>query len=135
MNDAQKERGKNTLKKFDDEDAAIRAKAQAFNDLETFILENRPIFRDEDPFIRKTSSIKERENLVDLLNEAEEWLYDAEDGVTVDVILEKLKSIQSKVDPIRIRAYEYEHRDSKIKSIRSDVKDLKSDVEDIQRNK
>jgi len=107
-----------TLLDLDDADEAIRDTSESFNTLETFILERRPYLReDEDELVMKVSTEEEREELVAMLNEAEEWLYDEEEP-SAGKFKSKLRELQKKVQPVFTRAYELSARPSSVKQAR-----------------
>merc|ERR1739838_1190201 len=68
------------LLELDEADRAIRDTAAALNDLESFVLERRPLlYEDEDEYVMQVSTEEERETLIALLTETEDWLFDVED--------------------------------------------------------
>merc|ERR1712038_1479435 len=94
------------LLELDEADQAIRDTAAALNDLESFVLERRPLlYEDEDEFIMKVTTEEERETLVALLTETEDWLFDVEDP-TAGVYKAKMREVQKEVIPVFNRAYE-----------------------------
>jgi hypoxia up-regulated 1 len=99
------------LLELDEADQAIRDTAAALNDLESFVLERRPLlYEDEDEYIMKISTEEEREELIALLTETEDWLFDVEEP-TAGVYKAKMREVQKQVLPVFSRAYELSQRD------------------------
>merc|ERR1719204_2914455 len=99
------------LLELDEADQAIRDTAAALNDLEAFVLERRPmLYEDEDEYIMQVSTEEERETLIALLTETEDWLFDVEDP-TAGIYKAKMREVQKEVLPVFSRAYELAQRD------------------------
>merc|ERR1711879_880304 len=99
------------LLELDEADQAIRDTAAALNDLESFVLERRPLlYEDEDEYIMQVSTEEQRENLIAMLTETEDWLFDVEDP-TAGIYKARLREVQKEVLPIFSRAYELSQRD------------------------
>lgn len=108
---AQKKDSATVLMELDEADRAIRATAHAFNDLEAYILEHRPmLYEDEDEFVMQVSEEETREEFIALLTETEDWLYDEEEP-SAGKFKAKLRELQKLVNPIFARAYELSNRD------------------------
>jgi len=111
---AQKKQSNKILLELDEADRAIRETAHAFNDLEAYILEHRPmLYEDEDEFVMKVSEEETREELISLLTETEDWLYDEEEP-SAGKFKAKLREIQKLIGPIFSRAYELSNRDKAV---------------------
>jgi len=111
MNKTDMKNSTKVLLELDEADQAIRDTAAALNDLESFVLERRPLlYEDEDEFIMKVTTEEGRENLVALLTETEDWLFDVEDP-TAGVFKAKMREVQKEVLPVFGRAYELSQRD------------------------
>jgi len=99
------------LLELDEADQAIRDTAAALNDLESFVLERRPLlYEDEDEYVMKVSTEEERETLIALLTETEDWLFDVEEP-TAGIYKAKMREVQKEVLPVFSRAYELSQRD------------------------
>jgi len=110
----QKKQSNKVLMELDEADRAIRETAHAFNDLEAYILEHRPmLYEDEDEFVMQVSEEETREELISLLTETEDWLYDEEEP-SAGKFKAKLREIQKLVQPIFSRAYELSNRDKAV---------------------
>merc|ERR1719499_2710733 len=118
------------LKKYDAIDKDIRETAHAYNELESFIFENRKPLQNEDEHLWKVSSEDEREKVSKMLEETEDWLYEVEQSKTLFV--ERLQSLKEQVDPMMTRASELKIRKSSISSIRDECSGLKSSLEDLK---
>eukprot|EP00493_Phyllostaurus_siculus_P021485 UN21812 len=80
MNKTDMKNSTKVLLELDEADQAIRDTAAALNDLESFVLERRPLlYEDEDEYVMQVSTEEERETLIALLTETEDWLFDVED--------------------------------------------------------
>jgi len=111
MNKTDMKNSTKVLLELDEADQAIRDTAVALNDLESFVLERRPLlYEDEDEFIMKVTTEEGRETLVALLTETEDWLFDVEDP-TAGVFKAKMREVQKEVLPVFSRAYELSQRD------------------------
>eukprot|EP00492_Amphilonche_elongata_P002563 TRINITY_DN280_c0_g1_i7.p1 TRINITY_DN280_c0_g1~~TRINITY_DN280_c0_g1_i7.p1 ORF type:complete len:211 (+),score=61.49 TRINITY_DN280_c0_g1_i7:703-1335(+) len=111
MDKVAKKNATKTLLELDEADQAIRDTAAALNDLESFVLERRPLlYEDEDEYIMQVSTEEERESLIALLTETEDWLFDVEDP-TAGVYKAKMREVQKEVLPIFSRAYELSRRE------------------------
>merc|ERR1712108_74686 len=87
------------LLELDEADRAIRETAAAFNDLEGYILEHRPmLYEDEDEWVMKVSTEEMREELIALLTDAEDWMYDVEEQ-SAGIFKAKMREIGKQVNP------------------------------------
>lgn len=99
------------LLELDEADQAVRDTAAAMNDLESFVLERRPLlYEDEDEYIMQVSTEEGREKLVALLTETEDWLFEVEEP-TAGIYKAKMRELQKEVLPVFSRAYELSQRD------------------------
>merc|ERR1739838_601173 len=111
MNKIDMKNSTKVLLELDEADQAIRDTAAALNDLESFVLERRPLlYEDEDEYVMKISTEEEREELIALLTETEDWLFDVEEP-TAGVYKAKMREVQKQVLPVFSRAYELSQRD------------------------
>merc|ERR1711879_750298 len=79
------------LLELDEADQAIRDTAAAPNDLEAFVLERRTLlYEDEDEYVMQVSTEEQRESLIAMLTETEDWIFDVEDP-TAGVYKAKLR--------------------------------------------
>merc|ERR1712038_346857 len=111
MNKTDMKNSTKVLLELDEADQAIRDTAAALNDLESFVLERRPLlYEDEDEYIMQVSTEEQRENLIAMLTETEDWLFDVEDP-TAGIYKARLREVQKEVLPVFSRAYELSQRD------------------------
>merc|ERR1719373_1415598 len=111
MNKTDMKNSTKVLLELDEADQAIRDTAAALNDLESFVLERRPLlYEDEDEYVMKVSTEEERETLIALLTETEDWLFDVEEP-TAGIYKAKMREVQKEVLPVFSRAYELSQRD------------------------
>merc|ERR1711953_1259130 len=111
MNKTEIKNSTKVLLELDEADQAIRDTAAALNDLEAFVLERRPLlYEDEDEYVMQVSTEEERETLIALLTETEDWLFDVEDP-TAGIYKAKMREVQKEVLPVFSRAYELSQRD------------------------
>jgi len=111
MNKIDMKNSTKVLLELDEADQAIRDTAAALNDLESFVLERRPLlYEDEDEYVMQVSTEEERETLIALLTETEDWLFDVEDP-TAGIYKAKMREVQKEVLPVFSRAYELSQRD------------------------
>merc|ERR1711879_183028 len=109
------------LLELDEADQAIRDTAAALNDLESFVLERRPLlYEDEDEYVMQVSTEEQRESLIAMLTETEDWIFDVEDP-TAGVYKAKLREVQKEVLPIFSRTYELSQRDYYIEETKKHI--------------
>jgi hypoxia up-regulated 1 len=91
---------KGRLRTLDQADAARKEKAAALNDLEAYVYKIRNRIRDEEDKFAVISTAEQRETLVELCNEIEEWLYDDGRHAELSDYKTKQSSIKSKAEAI-----------------------------------
>merc|ERR1719210_571782 len=68
------------------------------------------LYEDEDEYIMQVSTEEQREALIALLTETEDWIFDVEDP-NAGVFKAKMREVQKEVLPVFARAYELSQRD------------------------
>eukprot|EP00494_Astrolonche_serrata_P024497 UN24755 len=116
---------------LDDADRAVAETAEAFNDLESYVLEHRPYFyEDEDEYIMKVSTEEDREEFIRLLNEVEDWLYEVEEP-SAGVFKAKKREVVKKVQPVFVRAYELQARPQVVATAKERVHVIRAFVKNM----
>merc|ERR1719181_872308 len=91
-------------------DAEVQRTNAARNALETFIYESRDKLSSDEGCLQ-VSTEEEREEIGSLLMAAEDWLYEDEaTNGNASTFENKIQSLNEKVGPIRMRAFELEQR-------------------------
>lgn len=91
---------KNRLRALDQADTARKERAAALNDLEGYVYKVRNRVRDEEDQLAVISTSEQRDEVVELCNAVEEWLYDEGKNQEVSVYKSKQSSIKSKAEAI-----------------------------------
>ncbi|MES1908008.1 MAG: hypothetical protein MHM6MM_001022, partial [Cercozoa sp. M6MM] len=111
-----------TLQHFRERDAETRRIAAAKNTLESFIYEHRSRLSDEDEDLGSVSTEEERDSLVELLNDAEDWLEDQHSvDNTADVFDSKLAELRNATRQVVFRFNEIDLRESAAEELRDTV--------------
>merc|ERR1719276_362199 len=113
------------LQEADDE---RKAKEAAMNELEAFIYKVKNKLMDDEEALKAVSTDEQRQEVVDLANEAEEWLYDGGRDASVMGYTEKQGEINDKFSAIIKRHSEVGAREEKVKSFRKYLGDVKNAV-------
>eukprot|EP00604_Paraphysomonas_vestita_P001760 CAMPEP_0174823626 /NCGR_PEP_ID=MMETSP1107-20130205/26314_1 /TAXON_ID=36770 /ORGANISM="Paraphysomonas vestita, Strain GFlagA" /LENGTH=721 /DNA_ID=CAMNT_0016047011 /DNA_START=407 /DNA_END=2572 /DNA_ORIENTATION=- len=106
---------KNRLRALDEADASRKEKAAALNDLEGYVYKIRNRIRDEEDQLKVISTTEQRDDVIELCNTVEEWLYDEGKNQEVSVYKSKQNSIKSKAEAIFKRFKEHTARPEAIK--------------------
>lgn len=106
------------------------AKAAALNDLEAYIYKVKNQLSDREDELKQVSTDEQRQEVVDLANETEEWLYDEGRDQTVAVYNAKQKAIKDLAQKIFKRFTEIEARDKAVAKARKSLKEVKKAVSD-----
>jgi hypoxia up-regulated 1 len=106
-------------------DDARKAKAAAMNDLETYLYKVKNRIADDESALAAISTEEQRQEVVDLANAAEEWLYDDGRDATVAQYQDKQKEIRLKAESIFHRFEELSARDEAVTKARKSLEDMK----------
>merc|ERR1712061_704542 len=82
------------------------------------------LYEDEDEYVMQVSTEEEREGLIALLTETEDWLFDVEEP-TAGVYKAKMREVQKEVLPVFSRAYELSQRDYYVEETQKHIGVLK----------
>lgn len=103
------------LKEADDLKKATEA---ALNELEGYIYKVKNTIADQEEELKAVSTEEQRQEVIDMANAAEEWLYDEGRGQTIAVYIARQKDIKSMADAIFKRAKEVPLRKSAVDKAR-----------------
>lgn len=116
------------LKALNAIDEARKAKAQALNDLEAYIYKTKNRIMDEEDKLKSISTDAQRQEVIDLANAAEEWLYDDGRDATVIQYQNKQYDIKVKADAIFKRHSELTLRTDAVVKAKKDLDAVKRAV-------
>ncbi|XP_055691942.1 heat shock 70 kDa protein 4 isoform X2 [Lutzomyia longipalpis] len=88
-------------------DASEKERVDARNALEEYVYEMRDKLQEDGPLSGYVMQM-DRENIVNQLNNLENWLYEEGEDCAKDVYISKLSNLRSHIDPIKSRCAEYE---------------------------
>jgi hypoxia up-regulated 1 len=125
---AQIEDSKAKLKVLQDVDDERKGKEAAMNELEGFIYKVKNRLMDDEEVLKAVSTEEQRQEVVDMANEAEEWLYDGGRDASSDGYKAKQEELNVKFAAIIKRYTEVGARDEKIKAYRKYLGDVKNAV-------
>jgi len=91
------------LKALKDADDQRKAKEAALNELEAYVYKVKNRIMEEEDKLKQISTDEQRQEVMDLGNAAEEWLYEDQSAVTVADYKKKQKEISSKAEAIFLR--------------------------------
>lgn len=126
---AQIQEAKTRLRALQAADDARKAKAAAMNDLEAYLYKVKNRVADEETALAKVSTEEQRQEVVDLANAAEEWLYDDGRDATVAQYQEKQQAIRVKAEAIFHRFEEVTARPAAVEKARKSLADVRRAVE------
>lgn len=126
---AQIQEAKTRLRALQAADDARKAKAAAMNDLEAYLYKVKNRVADEETALAKVSTDEQRQEVVDLANAAEEWLYDDGRDATVAQYQEKQQAIRVKAEAIFHRFEELTARPAAVEKARKSLADVRRAVE------
>jgi hypoxia up-regulated 1 len=109
-------------------DELRRAKAAALNDLEAFIYRTKNRLSDEEDKLKVVSTEEQRQEVIDLANAAEEWLYDDGRDQPVSVYQGKKNDIKSKAEAIFNRFSELKARTDAVTKVKMTLDDVKKAI-------
>lgn len=90
-------------------DIGEKERVDARNALEEYVYDMREKLGEDGPLATFIIST-ERESIINLLNELENWLYEEGEDCEKDVYRSKLNNLHTLTDPIKARCIEYEHQ-------------------------
>ena len=105
-----------TLQDVDDD---RKAREASMNELEGFIYKAKNTLGDDEEKLKAVSTEEQRQEVIDMANEAEEWLYDDGRSATVAAYKDKQAGIATKFNAILKRFSEVGARAEKVKSFRN----------------
>lgn len=117
------------LAAMDAADAARKAREAALNDLEAYIYKVKNSLTDDEDNWKTVSTEEQRQEVVDLANAAEEWIYD--DGRNADVNEYKSKQgeVRKKAEAIFHRFSELTDRPKAVEKAQSAIRAVKAKIE------
>jgi hypoxia up-regulated 1 len=135
MNDAQKKVSSDKLGVIMKAEAARKQKEQAKNDLETYILRIKNAVIDDEANLATVSTDEQRNSLVELANQLEEWLYDEGWDEEASVYQEKYSSLSQPAEAIFDRLAESELRPKAVSTARAFIAKVREAVEKWENTK
>jgi len=129
MSPAQVLQSRGKLEALDAADEARRQREAALNELEAFIYSTKNKIMEDEVELGKVSTEEQRQAVLDLGNELEEWLYDAEaKEADVTVFKGKLKGLKKLYNPIIERHSESKARPDAIDKATKSLTMVKSKI-------
>eukprot|EP01039_Chlorochromonas_danica_P006723 gene6723-7432_t len=119
---------KQRLRVLQQADEARKAKAAAMNDLEAYIYKVKNRIYDEEDQLKVVSTEEQRQEVVDLANASEDWLYDEGRDQTVAVYHAKLQELKVKAEAIFHRQREVEARKTAVESALKSLSGVRKQV-------
>lgn len=116
------------IKALQDADDERKAKEAALNELEGFIYKVKNRLLDDEEPLKAVSTDEQRQEVLDLASNTEEWLYDEGRDQTVAVYAAKQADIKSKADAIFHRFAEIKNRAEAVTKARKLLSDVKNAV-------
>lgn len=127
---------KKVLRELREKDRVKRETAKAKNDLEAYIIDTRSILNDEESEWHTFSTEEERNEAVETLIDAEDWMYsDESESANIGTFKAKLLSVRKIGDTILNRIQEASLRPASIKAILEFVKDSKQTASEWSKKK
>ncbi|CAM9761396.1 unnamed protein product [Chrysoparadoxa australica] len=128
MNEEEKAHAAEQLSRLNKKDRDRKAKEEAKNDLEGFILSVRSSFYDQEAVMEQVTSEGQRAALLDAANGMEDWLYD--DGYDEEASVYKAKRAELAAlnDPIMLRIEELESRPLAVQASRHFIAKVRESV-------
>eukprot|EP00599_Poterioochromonas_sp_BG-1_P004886 CAMPEP_0173141230 /NCGR_PEP_ID=MMETSP1105-20130129/5369_1 /TAXON_ID=2985 /ORGANISM="Ochromonas sp., Strain BG-1" /LENGTH=913 /DNA_ID=CAMNT_0014054391 /DNA_START=66 /DNA_END=2807 /DNA_ORIENTATION=+ len=125
---AQIAEAKGRLRALQAADEIRKAKAAALNDLESYIYKVKNRLLDEEDKLKAVSTDEQRQEVIDLANTVEDWLYDEGRDQTVLVYKGKQTDIQTKAEAIFSRFTELTARSEAITKVKNSLEEVKKAV-------
>ena len=116
------------LKALQDTDDLRKAKEAALNELEAYIYKVKNRIVDDEDKLKAISTDEQRQEVVDLANAAEEWLYDEGRDVGVEVYKAKQLGISAKADAIFKRFAEVSARSAAVTKAKGSLVEVRKIV-------
>jgi hypoxia up-regulated 1 len=125
---AQIAEAKQRLRALQQADEIRRAKAAAMNDLETYLYKVKNRLMDEETQLKSVSTEDQRQEVQDLANSIEEWLYDDGRDQEVPVYTAKQSELRAKAESIFHRYTEVKARAEAVSSARKALTEVRNKV-------
>jgi len=93
--------------------------AEATNSLESFVYAARAFVRDEEFGAFEVTTEDERQEILDALEEAEDWLYEVDMQTPIDTIKDRRNTLTTRTEAIKIRVSELKARPAAIAALRA----------------
>mmetsp|Transcript_12702 Transcript_12702/g.12343 ORF Transcript_12702/g.12343 Transcript_12702/m.12343 type:complete len:926 (+) Transcript_12702:120-2897(+) len=116
------------LRALNAQDDSRKAKEAALNDLEAYIYKIKNRLGDDEEALKAVSTEEQRQEVLDLGNETEEWLYDEGRGADVSEFKKKHNTIRRKAEDIFTRLSEHTSRPAAVKKTLEMLADVKGKV-------
>ena len=116
------------LRTLAEADKLRMAKEAALNELEGYIYKVKNRIMDDEKELSKVSTDEQREEVIKLANDAEEWLYEDGRNQEVATYKEKQKAIKDKAEAIFFRFSEMTDRPAAVAKAREQLKAIKPTV-------
>jgi hypoxia up-regulated 1 len=117
------------LKALKDTDDQRKAKEAALNDLEAYIYKVKNRIMDDEDKLKKVSTDEQRQEVLDLSNTTEEWLYEDQSAMTVTDYKKKQKEISVKAEAIFLRFSELTARPKTVEKALATLANVTSKIE------
>lgn len=117
------------LKALKDTDDQRKAKEAALNDLEGYIYKVKNRIMDDEDKLKKVSTDEQRQEVLDLSNTTEEWLYEDQSAMTVTDYKKKQKEISVKAEAIFLRFSELTARPKTVEKALATLANVTSKIE------
>jgi len=109
------------IETMDASDEHRQKHAEATNSLESFVYAARSFVRDEEHGAFEVTTEEEREEILEMLMEAEDWLYEVELTTPISTIMDRRVLLSDRTDAIRERVSEQQARPAAIASLRASL--------------
>ena len=117
------------LKALKDADDRRKAKEAALNDLEGYIYKVKNRIMDDEDKLKKISTDEQRQEVMDVSNAAEEWLYEDQSTMTVADYKKKQKEISVKAEAIFLRFSELTARPKTVEKALATLANVTAKIE------
>jgi len=119
---------KSRLRALDAADDARRKREAALNDLEGYSYKVKNRLTEEEDELKKVSTDEQRQEVIDLCNTTEEWLYDEGRSADMAAYKAKQKEITKIAEPIFFRFAELTARPAAVKQATKDLTEVRTKV-------
>lgn len=117
------------LESLQQADKLRKAKEAALNELEAYIYKVKNRIVDEEDSLRSVSTEKQRQDVIDLASEIEEWLYDDGRNEIVETYKKRQKELETMAQAIFHRLNEVGARTAAIEKAKQSLESIKSTIE------